>query len=132
MVTNYSTAVSSIVCVDLLNLTPIHFKKLCISSNIINRFEPYLEFLYNRLHNNLLDDENHHLVYIDNDFIIGSKRLHQSHSKMELVGFETLQENYEPNIDSKLFSYIEKTMAENKSLNLKPNLIDLYQNARAN
>lgn len=129
MVSNYSNAVSSVVCVDLLNLSPIELKKLCITSVQVNRFEAYLKMLYNRLHDNLTDDENPHLVYIDNDFIIGTKRHHQSHIKMELVGFETLQENYQPNIDSKLFHYFEKTMVENKSLNLKSNLFELYENA---
>ena len=108
MVTTYSSAVSSVVCVDLLNLSPVEFKNLCITSVEVNRFEAYLKMLYNRLHNNLTDDKNPHLVYIDNDFIIGTKRHNQTYARMELVGFETLLENCALNIDSKLLRYIEK------------------------
>ena len=129
MVTNYSSAVSSIVCLDLLNLSPLDFHNLCITSPEIGRAELYLKMLYKKLHADPTNEEHAHLIYIDNNFIIGSKRHNQSHHEFQLGGFETLQENYAPTIDYSIINTIEKTMVENKSLNLKSNLLELYQQA---
>ena len=132
MVTNYSSAVSSIVCLDLLNLSPLDFHNLCITTPEIGRAELYLKMLYKKLHADPTNEEHDHLIYIDNNFIIGSKRHNQSHQEFQLGGFETLQENYTPIINSGIFDTIEKTMVENKSLNLKSDLIELYQSAFIN
>ena len=129
MVTNYSTAVSSIVCLDLLNLTHLDFHNLCLTTPEIDRAELYLKMLYKKLHADPTNEEHAHLIYIDNNYIIGSKRRNQSHQEFQLGGFETLQENYTPIIDSNIYKTIEKKMVQNKSLNLKSNLIDLYQQA---
>jgi hypothetical protein len=132
MVTNYSSAVSSIVCVDLLNLTPIDFQNLCITTPEISRAEAFLKMLYKKLHSDVLNDEHAHLVYIDNDFIIGSKRHNQSHEEFQLGGFENLQENYTPNFDSTIIKSIEKIMLQNNSLRLKSNLLEMYNLALLN
>lgn len=129
MVTNYSSAVSSIVCLDLLNLSPLDFHNLCITTPEIGRAEMFLKMLYKKLHDNPTNEEHAHLVYIDNDYIIGSKRHNQSHQEFQLGGFEILQENYTPIIDSNIYKTIEKTMVQNKSLNLKSDLMELYQKA---
>jgi hypothetical protein len=129
MVTNYSSAVSSIVCLDLLNLSPIDFQNLCITSPEIGRAALFLKILYKKLHADPNNEEHSHIIYIDNNYIIGSKRHNQSHHGFQLGGFETLQENYTPIIDPGVFSTIEKTLLKNKSLNLKSNLMELYQQA---
>ncbi|RAR73801.1 hypothetical protein [Flavobacterium aciduliphilum] len=132
MVSTYSSAVSSVICIDLLNLSPIEFKNLCITSSVVNRFEPYLSVLYKKLHDDVNDEENSHLIYIDNDFLIGSKRHQQSHEKFQLGGFENLQENYTPIIDNSLFAVIEKELYKNKSLKLDADLFDLNHQAILN
>lgn len=132
MVTNYSSAVSSIVCLDLVNLSPLDFHNLCITSPEIGRAELFLKMLYKKLHADPTNEEHAHLIYIDNNYIIGSKRHNQSHQEFQLGGFETLQENYSPIIDTTIFNSIEKAMVENKSLNLKSNLMELYQQAFIN
>jgi hypothetical protein len=129
MVTNYSSAVSSIVCLDLLNLSPLDFHNLCITSPVIGRAELFLKMLYKKLHADPSNEEHAHLIYIDNNYIIGSKRHNQSHQEFQLGGFETLQENYTPIIDSNIYKTIEETMVLNKSLNLKSNLMELHQQA---
>lgn len=129
MVTNYSSAVASIVCVDLLNLSPLDFLNLCITSPEVGKAESFLKILYKKIQADPANEENAHLVYIDNNFLIGSKRHNQSHQEFQLVGFESLQENYSPQIDLSVFNSIEKAMLENKSLYLKSNLMELYQNA---
>jgi hypothetical protein len=129
MVTNYSSAVSSIVCIDLLNLSPLDFQNLCITIPEIERAELFLKMLYEKLHAEPSNEEHAHLIYIDNNYIIGSKRHKQSHQEFQLGGFETMQENYSPEIDNNIFKTIEKTMIQNKSLNLKSNLMELYHQA---
>ena len=132
MVTNYSSAVSSIVCLDLVNLSPLDFHNLCITSPEIGRAELFLKMLYKKLHADPTNEEHAHLIYIDNNYIIGSKRHNQSHQEFQLGGFETLQENYTPIIDYGIINTIEKTMVQNKSLNLKSNLMELYRQAFIN
>lgn len=132
MVSNYPSAVSNIVCIDLLNLSSQELQNYFLICPEVSRAKQFIKILHTKLHNDLFNDENPHLVYIENNYVIGSRRHEQSYKDFQLGGFETLQENTISDVDSKLFCEIEKRLLQNKSLFLSPFLMDCYKSAFKN
>ena len=132
MVINYPSAVSKIVCIDLLNLTSQELQNYFLIYPEVSKARQFLKMLHTKLHNDILNEDNPHLVYIENNYIVGSRRHQQSYEKFQLGGFEILQENTSCKIDIKLFYEIEKKLVQNKSLFLNPFLMDCYKSAFKN
>ena len=71
MVSNFPSAVSKTICVDLLNLSFEELQNLSIINPIVDTFSLYLFSKHKELHNDLLDKDIPHLFYMEEDFIIG-------------------------------------------------------------
>ena len=132
MVINYPTAVSKIVCIDLLNLSSQELQNYFLICPEVARAKQYLKMLHTKLHKDLLNEEHPHLIYIENNYIVGSRRHGQSYKHFQLGGFEILQENITSQVDSNLFLEIENKLVQNKSLFLNPFLMDCYKSAFKN
>jgi hypothetical protein len=132
MVSNYPSAVCRIICIDLLNLSSQELQNYFLICPEINRAKLFLKMLHSKLHNDLFNEENPHLVYIENNYVIGTRRHEQSYKDLQLGGLEILQENTISDVDIKLFYEIEKKLLQKKSLFLSPFLIDCYKSAFKN
>ena len=132
MVINYPSAVSNIVCIDLLNLTSQELQNYFLICPEVSTARQYLKMLHSKLHNDLVNEEHPHIVYIENNFIVGTRRHKQSFENFQLGGLEILQENTTCQVDIKLFNEIEKKLVQNKSLFLNPFLMDCYKSAFKN
>lgn len=132
MVSNYPSAVSKIICIDLLNLSSQELQNYFLICPEVSRAKKFIKILHTKLHNDLFNEENPHLVYIEKNYVIGSRRHGQSFNGFQLGGFEILQENAISGVDSKLFHEIEKKLLQEKSLFLNPYLMDCYKSAFKN
>jgi len=129
MTANFSTSVSNVVCIDLLNSSWQDIQNYCLISAAANGVKMYLKHLHTTLHNNLSKNSNPHLIYIENNYIIGTNRYGKYFKDLQLGGKEILPESNFSKIDLNIFSELENGVTKDKSLNLNPFLLNCFTNA---
>lgn len=125
MVSNYPSAISKTICVDLLNVSSDELQNLSFINPIVDTFFSFLFHKHKALHNDLFNEENHHLIYLEEDFIVGSKRHLDDFTNLSLGGFEILSDIKNQKIDFELYNKIESTMIANQSLHSN-DILDSY------
>ena len=116
MVLNYSNSVSKIICLDLLNSSWEDIHNFCLISNSANGLKMYLKHLYNTLHNNLFDKSNPHLIYVENDYVIGTKRYQTDVNQFMLGGIEILPDTSVDKLEKSIFPLIENELVTTNTL----------------
>jgi hypothetical protein len=127
MVLNYSNAVSRVICIDLLNSSLEAIQNYFIVSNSNELLKSYIEHLYNTLHSNLFDTKNPHLIYIDDNYILGNRRHEDSVKKMSLGHTEILPDTSVDNLDKSIFPLMEKLLLKNKNLQFTEDLTFIFK-----
>ena len=127
MVLNYSNAVSRVICIDLLNSSLEAIQNYFIVSNSNELLKSYIEHLYNTLHSNLFDTKNPHLIYIDDNYILGNRRHEDSVIKMSLGHTEILPDTSVDNLDKSIFPLMEKLLLKNKNLQFTEDLTFIFK-----
>jgi hypothetical protein len=110
MVTNYSLAVSKVICIDLLNTSIEDLHNYYIISNTPEILKMHVNHLYTKLHDDLFDTSNPHLVYIEDNYILGTRRHEDSLQKMSLGHTEILPDNSEDKLDKSVFPLLEDVL----------------------
>lgn len=128
MVLNYFNSVSKIVCIDLLNSTWEDIHNFCLISNSANGLKMYLKHLHNTLHNDLFDESNPHLIYVENDYIIGTKRYQTVVTQFMLGGVEILPDTSVNKLEKSIFSNIESELVTKNKLVFTTSMYDLFNN----
>lgn len=128
MVLNYSNSVSKIVCIDLLNSAWEDIYNFCLISNAANGLKMYLKHLYDSLHDDLFDSSNPHLIYFENDYVIGTKRHQTDVNQFMLGGVEILPDANIDKLDKSIFQYIEKEMSIANTLVFSTRMYSLFNN----
>lgn len=128
MVLNYSNSVSKIVCVDLLNSSWEDIYKFCLISGAANGLKLYMKHLYHSLHNDLFDKSNPHLIYIENDYVIGTKRHQTDVTQFMLGGVEILPDANIDRLDKSIFQCIENELSIANTLLFSTSMYDLFNN----
>ena len=113
MVTNYSLAVSKVICIDLLNTSIEDLHNYFIISNVPEILKMYVNHLYTKLHDDLFDTSNTHLVYIENNYIVGTRRHEDSLQKLFLGHTEILPDNSLDKLDKSVFPLMENVLFKN-------------------
>jgi len=129
MVSNFSSPVSTIICIDLLNSSKEDIQNYCLILATATGAKLYLKHLYTTLHNNLSDNTNPHLIYIDNGWIVGTNRYGKGFKDFSLGGKSILPESNSSKIDLTIFSKLENGVAKNRNLNLNPFLLKCFTTA---
>ena len=125
MVSNYAVAVSNVVCIDLLNSSWEEIQNYFLISNAPRGIRIYLKHNHKALHDDLLNEDHPHLVYIDNNFIIGTRRHKQNYSAFQLGGLEILSKNINAKaINETFFDIVELSLVEFNCLELPSRLLD--------
>jgi hypothetical protein len=127
MVSNYSKAVSKVICIDLLNSSWEGIQNYFIVSNSNELLKSYIEHFYNALHNNLFDTKNTHLLYLDDNYILGNRPHEDIAQKMSLGHTEILPDNSVDNIDKSIFPLMEKIVLKNKNLQFTEDLTFIFK-----
>jgi hypothetical protein len=128
MVLNYSNSISKIVCIDLLNSSWEDIDNFCLISNSANGLKMYLKHLYDSLHNDLFDSSNPHLIYFENDYVIGTKRHQTDVNQFMLGGVEILPDANIDKLDKSIFQYIENEISIAKTLIFSTKMYNLFNN----
>jgi hypothetical protein len=128
MVLNYANCVSKVICIDLLNSSWEDIQNFCLISNAAKGLKMYLKHLYNTLHNDLFDRSNPHLIYIENDYVIGTKRYQTNVAQFRLGGVEILPDTNVYKLDKSIFSSFESQLAATNTLVLSDTIYDLFNN----
>jgi hypothetical protein len=128
MVLNYSNCVSKVICIDLLNSSWEDIQNFCLISNLANGLKMYLKHLYNSLHNDLFNKSNPHLIYIENDYVIGTKRYQTDVTQIMLGGVEILPDTSIDKLDKSIFSTIESELVSINTLVFSNKMYDLFNN----
>jgi hypothetical protein len=128
MVSNYANCVSKVICIDLLNSSWEDIHNFCLISNAANGLKMYLKHLYNTLHNDLFDRSNPHLIYIENDYVIGTKRYQTNVTQFMLGGLEILPDTSVDKLDKSIFSRIENELVSTSKLVFSDSIYDLFNN----
>lgn len=128
MVLNYSNSVSKIVCLDLLNSSWEDIHNFCLISNSANGLKMYLKHLFNTLHNDLFDESNPHLIYFENDYIIGTKRYQTNETQFMLGGVEILPDTCVDKLEKSIFPIIENELVATNTLVFSNSTYDLFNN----
>ncbi len=128
MVLNYANCVSKVICIDLLNSSWEDIQNFCLISNSANGLKMYMKHLYNSLHNDLFNKSNPHLIYIENDYLIGTKRYQTDVTQIMLGGVEILPDTSIDKLDKSIFSTIESELASTNSLVFSNKMYDLFNN----
>lgn len=126
MVLNYSPTVSKVICIDLLNSSWEDIHNFCLIANSANGLKMYLKHLHDSLHNDLFDSSNPHLIYIENDYVIGTKRYQTDVTKFLLGGVEILPDTSIDNLDKSIFQSIEIELSITNTLVFSSSLYDLF------
>lgn len=126
MVLNYSPTVSKVICIDLLNSSWEDIHNFCLIFNAANGLKMYLKHLHDTLHNDSVNQSNPHLIYIENDYIIGTKRYHTDVTKFSLGGVELLPDTSIDKLDKSIFQSIEIELSMANILVFSSNLYDLF------
>lgn len=125
---NYSNSVSNIVCIDLLNISREYLDYYCLVTNKTTILKMYSQHLHSDLHNNPRNTLNPHLVYFENDYILGSIRYGEKINKFSLGGLEILPDSGIDKMDKNIFLLIEKELYENQSLQFADKHLSLFNN----
>lgn len=128
MVLNYSNSVSKTICIDLLNSSWEDIHNFCLISNAANGLKMYLKHLYDSLHNDLFDSSNPHLIYFENDYVIGTKRHQTDVSQFMLGGVEILPDANIDSLDKSIFKCIENELSIANTLVFSSSMYDLFNN----
>jgi hypothetical protein len=128
MVSNYSSTVANIVCIDLLNASWEDIQNYCLIANAANGLQMYLKHVYHTLHKDLFDESNPHLIYIENDFIIGTKRYQTDVNQFMLGGVEMLPDANIDKLDKSIFSVIEYELLSKNNLVFSNSLYSVFNN----
>ena len=128
MVSNYANCVSKVICIDLLNSSWEDIHNFCLISNAANGLKMYLKHLYNTLHNDLFDRSNPHLIYIENDYVIGTKCYQTDVTQFMLGGVEILPDTSIDKLDKSIFSTIESEIVATNNLVFLDSMYDLFNN----
>ena len=132
MFKEYSNALSNINCIDLLNASREELNNYCLVSNVANGFKLYLMHLHSSLHDDLFNTNNPHIVFFDNDYIIGSIRNDQDIHQFSLGGTEILPDVKNVKLDLSLFKNTEKEIYRTKQLDLTNEIVyKLFQNMQS-
>lgn len=126
MFSRYSTTVSNIVCIDLLNSSKEDIINYCAIENASDGLRMYLKHLHTTLHHNLSNKSNPHLVYIENDYIVGTTRYHLEINKFLLGGLEVLPDAGIDKWDKTIFPLIEKELYNSNSLQFADSHLSLF------
>ena len=127
MVINYRSALSNVICIDLLNSSWEEIQNYFIISNAPRGVRIYLKNNHKALHNDLSNDEYPHLVYIEDNFIIGTRRHAQNYSSFQLGGLEILSQNRKAKaINKTFFDIVELSLAEMNCIELPPFLLNCF------
>lgn len=128
MILNFSNAVSKVICIDLLNSSWDDINNFCLISNSANGLKMYLKHLYNTLHNDLFDKSNPHLIYIENDYVIGTKRYQTDVTQFMVGGAEILPDTSIDKLDKSIFSTFESELVATNKLVFSDSMHDLFKN----
>lgn len=128
MDSKYAPVVSNIVCIDLLNASWEDIQNYCLISNAANGLQMYLKHLHQTLHTNIKDRFQPHLVYVENDFIIGSSRYFSDLTEFVLGGVEILPDSSVNKIDKSIFTEIERELFSNNDLGFTNSLYRKFNN----
>lgn len=115
---NFSFALSNISCIDLLNASWEEINNYCLVSNVANGFKLYLMHLHFSLHDDLFNTNNPHIVFFDDDYILGSIRNDHDIEQFSLGGTEILPDINTIKLDTSIFKNIEKEIYKSKHLDL--------------
>ena len=127
MVSNYIAAISNVVCIDLLNSSWEEIQNYLIVSNGSRGIRIYLKHNYKALHDDLSNEESPHLIYIEDNFIIGTRRHKQNYSSFQLGGLEILSQNRKGKaINETFFEIVELSLVEFNCLELPSRLLDCF------
>jgi hypothetical protein len=127
MVSNYAVAVSNVFCIDLLHSSWQEIQNYFLISNAPRGIRIYLKHNYKALHDDLSNEEYPHLVYIEDNFIIGTKRHKQSYSSFQLGGLEILSQNRKAKVINKtFFDIVELTLIEMNCIELPSLLLNCF------
>ena len=128
MVSYYSLAVSKVICIDLLNASKEDLHNYFIISNTPEVLKLYLNHLHAKLHDDLFDSSNPHLIFIDENYIVGTKRYEHSIQKMALGHTEILPDTSVDNLDKSIFPLMENILLKNKNLQFTEDLALIFKN----
>lgn len=127
MVSNYAVAVSNVICIDLLNSSWEEIQNYFLISNAPRGVRIYLKNNHKALHNDLSNDEYPHLVYIEDNFIIGTRRHKQNYSSFQLGGLEILSQNRKAKaINKTFFDIVELSLVEMNCIELPSLLLNCF------
>lgn len=132
MVSHLASSVKNVICIDLLNSSKEEIQNYCIIHSIAEITTAYLMFRFEQLHDNVTNEEEPHLIYLENNYIIGSSRHGKSLNTFQLGGQEVLPELNSTVVDKALFAQIEQELLVKKSLVLTPFLESLFRSAFKN
>ena len=128
MVSNYTVAVSNVICIDLLNSSWEEIQNYLIVSNGSRGIRIYLQHNYKALHDDLSNEEFPHLVYIEDNFIIGTRRHKQNYSSFQLGGLEILSQNRKVKaINKTFFEIVELVLVEMDCIELPSLLLNCFE-----
>lgn len=127
MVTNYSSAVSKVICIDLLNASKEDLHNYFIFSSTPEILKLYVNHLYTKLHDNLFDTSNPHLVYIEDNYILGTRRHEDGMKKICLGHTEILPDTSVDNLDKSIFPSMENRLLKNNNLQLTSDLTFIFK-----
>ena len=126
MVTNYSLAVSKVICIDLLNTSMEDLQNYFIISNTPEILKMYVNHLYTKLHDDLFDTSNPHLVYIEDNYIVGTRRHEDILQKLSLGHTEILPDNSVDKLDKSVFPLMENLLFKNNDLQFTEDLTCIF------
>lgn len=125
---NFTATVSNIVCIDLLNSSWEDIQNYSLISNSANGLKMYLKHLHTSLHNDLFNKSNPHLIYIENDYVIGTKRYQTDVTQFMLGGVEILPDTSIDKLDKSIFSTIESELVATNKLLFSNKMYVLFNN----
>ena len=129
MVLNYASVYSSMICIDLLNMSRQELHALCLVNSQVNVIKPYLNHLHTQVHKDVLNPENPNLVYMDKNCIICLKSPGVQLENYVLSDFQMAEFIQDNKIDTSVFPFIENQFINNNSLLLHDNLYEAYTSA---
>jgi hypothetical protein len=128
MVSNYAVAVSNVVCIDLLNSSWAEIQNYFVISNSPKNIRIYLKNNHTALHNDLSNEKYPHLIYIEDNFIIGTKRHKENYNHFQLGELEILTKNINAKaINETFFEIVELSIVGINCFELPPKLLDCFK-----
>ncbi len=132
MVSDFSPAVSTVICIDLLNASAEDIHNYCLMANAANGLQMYLKHLHTSLHNDPWNKFNPHLVYIEGDYVLGTIRQQEDLNNFKLGGIEILPDTGIDKLDKSIFKLLENQLFKNNNLELTPFMLSTFNRAFQN